>query len=597
MNDAAKIPSGPHDDEATAIDRGRASLSAWLDAQPTNFYSDDPWLQRVLARVGGERFVSVMGDRLHAFGATCATVLDEAASVNNRPWNLPRLDRFDAIGRRTEGIEHHPSYHVAGRAIYESGMMGEYAAPGGFLRSLAFFHLSSMCGEAGHNCPVACTAGIIKSLQTLGTQDLKDRYLPGLLSRSYDERLDGAQFLTEVQGGSDVGANATRATPSDDGTWRIWGEKWFCSNADADLILMTARFDTSIDGTRGLGLFLVPRQKVDGTTNDFVVRRLKDKIGTRSMPSGEMDFHGAHAYALGDVGDGFKNMMTNVINTSRIYNAVAVTGAARRAMFVARAYAHHREAFGGPIARFPLVQQTVAELVSETDGMLASTFELIDMADRHEAGVLTDEEQAYMRVAVNVQKLRTSISATTCTLRAIEVLGGNGAIESFSILPRLLRDMIVCENWEGTHNTLTAQVTRDMQRYKVHEGFLDELQRRWESLEAYEDAGLTPLRDRALHTIGRVTQELVRGLDTRDPGASLLMRPLMDHMGYLMYTTAVAQQAAHESSAGASDHARRALISSRSLWNRSLGSVYGTIDADTLGDLQTLSAMDHPVTR
>ncbi len=247
-------------------DAGRADLAAWQAAQPSNFYTADAFLARTLERLAGDGLDARMRAALDTFGATCAGPLDHAAAVNNRPWNLPRLERFDAIGRRDESIENHPSYHDAGRHIYESGIIAELGAPGGFLRGQALMYLSSHCGEAGHNCPVACTAGIVKSLQALGTPALRERFLPRLLSRSYDERLDGAQFLTEVQGGSDVGANATRAVHLDGDRWAIHGEKWFCSNANADLILMTARFDDARDGTSGLGLFLVPRFLDDGPT-------------------------------------------------------------------------------------------------------------------------------------------------------------------------------------------------------------------------------------------------------------------------------------------------------------------------------------------
>lgn len=525
------------------IDRGRTDLADWVAAQPDNFYRADVRFQRTLERLGGAVLLDRIGARLDTLGAECATTLDAASQVNNRPHNLPRLERYDGIGRRIEAIEHHPSYHDCGRVIYESGMMGEYAEPGGFMRSLAMFYLTSMCGEAGHNCPVACTAGIIKSLQSLGTDALQQKYLPGLYSDVYDERLDGAQFLTEVQGGSDVGQNATRAVKHDDGTWRIHGEKWFCSNADADLILMTARFDDDVDGTRGLGLFLVPRALEDGAPNDYVVRRLKDKLGTRSMPSGEIDFVGAQAWALGLVEDGFKNMMRFVINTSRVYNAIAVAGAARRAMFVARGYAQHRRAFGHRIADFSLVQETVAELVAESTAITVGTFDLIAMFDAWEAGELDDAGQAVLRMTNNINKMRTAKGATANTLRGIEVLGGNGAIESFSVIPRLHRDMIVCENWEGTHNTLTAQVLRDMHRYRFHEAWLADVRARFGALDA---PPLANLRAFALGRVDTLAGALDEVLAMPPQAASLRMRPLMDDMGRIWQLAALCRQAEHE---------------------------------------------------
>lgn len=527
----------------SAITRGRDHLAAWLDAQPRNFYLDDPFFRGLVHRHADGAWDASMEERLTAFGALCATELDAAAAISNCPWNLPRLERYDGIGRRNESIEVHPSYHDCGRIIYESGMMGEYARPGGFLRSLAFFHLSSMCGEAGHNCPVACTAGIIRSLQALGTDELKQRFLPGLYADVYRERLDGAQFLTEVQGGSDVGANGTRAHRDPDGTWRIVGEKWFCSNANADLILMTARYADDVDGTRGLGLFLVPRFLDTGEANGFRLRRLKDKLGTRSMPSAEIDFEGAFAWCLGEVEDGFKNMMTHVINTSRVYNAIAVGGAARRAAFVASTYARHRHAFGQPVADYPLAQELMAFVNAESAGILASSFDLVALSDRVDQRSATAEELGYFRFAVNVNKMRTSRSAVEITLTGIELLGGNGAIESFSPMPRLHRDMIVCENWEGTHNTLTAQVVRDMARFEVHRPWVATMQRRWSAIDT---GTLEPLRDHqlaGLETLRTQLEEIV----TLDPAlAPLRMRRLMDATGFAMYVLGLAEQARFE---------------------------------------------------
>lgn len=566
----------------TAIDTGRADLAAFVAAQPSNFYLADPLLGRVIGRVAPPHDRDALQATLQAFGGVAATELDLAAQVNNRPWNLPRLERYDGIGNRTEQIENHPTYHDAGRAIYESGMIAELGQPGGFVRGLSLFHLSSHCGEAGHNCPVACTAGIVKTLQAVGTDALRERFLPGLLSRSYATRLDGAQFLTEVQGGSDVGANATRAVPCDDGRWAIHGEKWFCSNANADLILMTARFDDARQGTPGLGLFLVPRNLDDGSANAFVVRRLKDKLGTRSMPSGEIDFNGALAWSLGPVTEGFKNMMRFVINTSRLYNAFATNGAARRAWHVARAYAAHRRAFGRPIGQFLTTGRLVADINAESAAAMVATFDLAERFDRAEQGQLSASEDAFMRVFVNANKLRTARSATECVLWGIEVLGGNGAIESFSVLPRLLRDMIVCENWEGTHNTLTAQALRDFRRLGVHTGFFENLAER-----------ITVL-DRPAGTVAAAVARAVPGMAARleallgldDDRASLGLRPLLEEMAWLAWATAMAEQIAAE---GGESRSPTTLLA-RYWWNRRLGSGWGSLDVDEVDAIRALSA-------
>jgi acyl-CoA dehydrogenase len=459
---------------------GRNNLRAWQELQPDNFFTSNRHLQRILKRIWDAPTYADHAKHLTHFGAVVAGSLDQAAIVNNERQNLPRLDRWSPIGERIESIAHHPSYDTCGQAIYQDGrVISVYESPASNVLAQTLFYLSSHAGEAGHNCPVACTAGVVKALQHAGASELKERWLDGLLETDYSKRLDGAQFLTEVQGGSDVGANCVRAEPDGEGMgtsrWRIYGEKWFCSNADADLILMTARTENGPDGTAGLGLFLVPRYLEDGSVNAFAIRRLKEKLGTRSMASAEIDFQGATGYAVGDVNRGFATVMECVINTSRLYNSVGCAGIARRASVVAAAYAETRQAFGQPIMRFPLVQEMMASLKSVEAMMLSGVLWLAKCVDRKEQFKITDDEAAFIRVATNISKMRTCQHSHRAVLTAIETLGGNGAIETFSVLPRLLRDNVVYENWEGTHNTLIAQSMRDFKKYQLHHGFFRHL--------------------------------------------------------------------------------------------------------------------------
>ena len=287
--------------DLSPIHEGRSDLADWLDAQPDNFYLADDGLERALQLLLSEADALPIIERLKSFGAEAARI-SPLVSENNLHRNLPRLDSHDGIGRRIDEVVHHPTYHEVGAAIYGSGVMeslGDANHPN--LYSLALFYLSQMNGEAGHNCPLACTAGIIKILQHVAPEKIRDQYLPGFLKTNYDERLHGAQFLTEVQGGSDVGANATTAFPTqEDGGYEIHGQKWFCSNIDADLTLMTARIEGGPEGTKGLGLFMIPLKNSDGSRNGHEVWRLKDKIGTRSIASGEITLKGAKAYLMGD---------------------------------------------------------------------------------------------------------------------------------------------------------------------------------------------------------------------------------------------------------------------------------------------------------
>jgi acyl-CoA dehydrogenase len=531
-----------------ARERGRADLHAWRAAQPKNFFTTNHQLERLLRHYLRDLGYAEYSAHMAQFGGVAATVLDEAAIVNNRVGNLPRLERWSDLGDRIEAVDNHPSYDICGRAIYESGtVIAAYTDKEPNLQAQVMFYLSSHTGEAGHNCPVACTAGLVKALRGAGSPELKERWLPGLLTSIYDRRLDGAQFLTEVQGGSDVGANAVEARPDGEamGTtrWRIHGEKWFCSNAEADLILMTARVQGSKAGTGGLGLFLVPRLLDDGSLNAYRLRRLKEKLGTRSMPSAEIDFDGALAYAVGPVESGFHTVMRYVINTSRLYNSVGCAGIARRAHLVAEGYARHRQAFGQPVVRFPLVCEMLAQTRAVSSALLAGCLELAVCVDREESGGLDAVEAAFLRVAINVVKMRSCQHSHRSVLTAIEMLGGNGAIETFSVLPRLLRDNVVYENWEGTHNTLLAQTVRDFARLRLHEGFLAGLRARLGAVPETLQASLGHAWA-ALEEASRAIDEL---LAEPDPGvAALLLRPHAEALADIFFVAMYAADVARE---------------------------------------------------
>ncbi len=445
--------------------QAREGFARWRAALAANFYTSDPHLQSLLRHHG----YGHAEERLRAFGATAAE-LDPLIRENNRDEHLPRLRRWDGQGNRIEHIDFHPNYHRIGEAAYASGMMSLYGEPGREFETLALVYLFAQNGEAGHACPMACTAGLIKILQ--GDEADHTAWLERLLDPDYRTHFHGAQFLTEVQGGSDVGANAVRAVRHDDGSWRIHGEKWFCSVADAHLYLVTARPEGQPEGTKGLRAFVVPRTLPDGTVNHFHLRRLKFKLGTRSMASAEIDFVGAVAHPVAD----FKRTVAVVLNTSRLYNAVVSAAMMERAWREAWHYAQNRVAFGQPILRFPGVARRLAGLRAEAYAGRSISFLLARMADADATGRASERDRGAWRMLVNLNKYWTSIVATSVIRDAIEVLGGNGAIEEFSVLPRLLRDSIVCEAWEGSHNVLCAQVLKDARKLGLHQHLFDFLQ-------------------------------------------------------------------------------------------------------------------------
>ncbi|MCE7891239.1 MAG: acyl-CoA dehydrogenase [Sorangiineae bacterium PRO1] len=534
----------------TEIERGREALLAWEAQKPANYFSWDQNLSRVLAlRLGRERLREEEA-RLSQAGEAVGTRLRHLAVETNHDPNLPRLERFDGLGVRHERVVFHPSYHEAGRLIWQTGVLSDYARPGNETLQMALLYLFAQVGEAGHLCPLACTAGIIKSIQQLGTEEQKKKYLPGLFERDYDKRIHASQFLTEVQGGSDVGLNAVVAR-AEDGGYRLYGEKWFCSVIDAQLFLMTARPEGAPAGTRGLGLFIVPRN-VDGQTNRFTVRRLKQKLGTRAMASGEADFEGAWAEPIGPLDRGFKNVVSIVLNTSRLYNAVCCSGAITGAYREAATYAQHRRAFGEAIASFPLVGQALAELRAEALASISGCLRIAAQADRMQVHGASDEEKLAWRVAVNVNKYWTAVRNTQSAQRAIEVLGGNGTIETFSPVVQLYRDAMVLESWEGTHNVLVQQVLKDSARYGAHLAFQKEL---GEALKQValpaEDRPLVARAEQGLAALGRGFDRLAAG-----EGDQRFGRVLVDQAAVLLQVVGMLE----ELSAEPSDAQKRAAI-------------------------------------
>lgn len=416
--------------------------------------------------------------QLNRFAQQVVEELEPVVVENNLDANLPKVEHYDAIGERQDRVVHHPSYVRAGDLIYGSGLMRYLLTPGQMQNTLSLFLLSAHAGEAGHNCPIACSAGVIRVLSNCSQLEQTECYLDKLTQPSFSQNYTGAQFLTEIQGGSDVGANATYAYQDNEGQWRVSGEKWFCSNANADLILLTARYDQNVRGTRGLGLFLLPSQLSDGKPNQFKLRRLKQKIGTRSMATAEIDFEAALAYPMGEIAQGINLVMENVLHLSRIFNAFSVLGMARRAYQIAYYYALNRSAFQHNIIDYPLVKETLAHIKAENIAMVASIFYMVHIQDELDANPQQDhakKQQLFLRTLANINKYFTAKRSVENIHHCLDILAGNGTIESFSSLPRLLRDCIVCENWEGTHFTLWMQTLRDINKFQVDELFLAHL--------------------------------------------------------------------------------------------------------------------------
>ncbi|CZH84421.1 TPA: acyl-CoA dehydrogenase family protein [Legionella pneumophila] len=470
--------------------------------------------------------------QLSQFSKAVAEELEPTVMENNLDANLPKIEQYNAIGQRDDRIIHHPAYVRSGDIIYGSNLMQYLLKPGQMKKTLSLFLLSSHAGEAGHNCPIACSAGVIRVLSHYSHLEKTSYYLDKLTRPSFSYNFTGAQFLTEIQGGSDVGANATRASLDEQNQWRISGEKWFCSNANADLILMTARFDEETPGTKGLGLFLVPSRLDDGSPNHYYLRRLKQKIGTRTMATAEIDFEGALAYPMGDVAEGIHLVMENVLHLSRIFNSFSVLGMSRRAYQIACYYAKNRRAFNHPIIEYPLVRESLAKIKSENLAMLASVFHMArcqDELDTIPDPQQTKSQQLLLRTLANINKYFTAKRSVDNIHHCLDLLAGNGTIENFSSLPRLLRDCIVCENWEGTHFTLWMQTLRDMHKFAIDELFIAHLR---QLLEQIQD--INPHKALFFEKINELDTTIKTMKSANHEEQSLHIKTIIEHMASLL---------------------------------------------------------------
>ena len=309
--------------------------------------------------------------------------------------------------------------------------------------------------EFGLCCPVSMTDSLTRTLRKFGDAALVARYLPALTSQDLDTLHQGAMFMTEQGAGSDIAATVVRAAPREDGTWALSGDKWFCSNPDAELAMVLARREEA-PGLRGVSLFLLPRTLPDGAPNHHRIVRLKGKLGTRSMASGEVSMNGAVAWLVGEPEAGFRQM-ADMVNNSRLSNGVRAAGLMRRATTEALFVAHRRFAFGRRLVELPLMQRQLAKMLVPTEqarSMVLQTAEALRRSDAGESGAY-----ALLRILTPLLKFRACRDARRVTGDAMEVRGGCGYIEEWSDA-RLLRDAHLGSIWEGTSNIVALDVLR-----------------------------------------------------------------------------------------------------------------------------------------
>lgn len=452
-----------------------------------NFFARDENLQDILKSSWDDPFHKWAEEKLMKFGAECAGDIDRRAAHTDRE-GRPQLMKYDKMGEDISEVWLNEGYKKTVQETYGEGIVGfvhkeipELGHRGDYLYSFAQGYLLSQA-EPGFYCPVTLTMATAFLIDHYASDELKRKYLPHVLATGDVELYEGATFLTERQGGSDVGANEVKAVKEGD-YHRIYGEKYFASNAGAcGIAMVLARQEGAAPGTKGLSLFLVPWRNDSGNMNGIRIRRLKDKLGVRAVPSAEVEFVGAEAYLVGEAERGFYYMM-EALNLSRVCNSVASIGIMRRALTEAVDYASGRNAFGHKLIEYPMVKDTLVRMTVKQEVETRTVFDLIQRFDRiarfpEEA---SDTEQVLNRLFIAIIKKETAEQAVEFTHEAIEMHGGNGYIEDF-VTPRLLRDAQVLTVWEGTANILGLEVVRLLNKYQAHELFVDHIVGRIESL-------------------------------------------------------------------------------------------------------------------
>ncbi len=445
-------------------------LAETTDFVPDNFganlYRADPGFDALLPLYLPAPLMAHLRPHLDRLGAMAGSRYDELAGVADR--NPPTLSHRTRTGRDLQRIEKHPAYVELERAAYSEYGLAALSHRGGVLGwpepmpAAAKYALTYLFVQAefGLCCPVSMTDSLTRTLRKFGDPALVARHLPALTSLDFDALKQGAMFMTEQGAGSDVGATATRAWQDAEGNWRLDGDKWFCSNPDAGLAMVLARPDGAQPGTRGLTLFLLPRFLEDGSPNRYRILRLKDKLGTRSMASGEIRLEGALAYPVGDLGRGFLQM-TDMINNSRLSNGVRAAGLMRRALTESLFIARNRQAFGARLIDLPLMQRQLAKMMVWAEQARSVVFQTADALRRADGG--DEEGRRLLRILTPLLKVRACRDARKVTGDAMEVRGGCGYIEEFGDA-RLVRDAHLGSIWEGTSNIVALDVIRSIRR-------------------------------------------------------------------------------------------------------------------------------------
>ena len=481
-------------------------------APPTlgNQYDSDSLLREYLERALPPELLKRFEGEYSELGALSGGELFQLslADLGNEPVHTV----WDAWGNRIDHVEVTEVWKRAQVLCAEHGLVAagydSELGPYGRVHQHVLNYLAQASLDT-YNCPLAMTDGAVRTLLDSGNQALIDHALPRLLSRDPATMWTSGQWMTEQIGGSDVGQSETVARRDGD-SWRLYGTKWFTSATTADMALTLARPEGSPPGGRGLAMFYLELRDEHGQLQNLRINRLKDKFGTRKLPTAELTLDGVEAIPVAGLENGVRNI-TPMLNITRTWNAVGAILGMRRAIALTRDYANKREAFGALLIDKPLHVDTMAEMMAETQGAFLLAFRVVELLGRIEAGEASTAERLVSRLLTPIGKLTTAKQGVTVASEALESFGGAGYVNDTG-LPKLLADAQVLPIWEGTTNVLSLDTLRALKDEGVWEAFADEIASR---LRAATDPRLQTPAKRTESAVQHAGQWLQATLEER----------------------------------------------------------------------------------
>ncbi|CAH2715632.1 hypothetical protein BACCIP111895_02816 [Neobacillus rhizosphaerae] len=436
-----------------------------------DWYKNEPFLQKAVKKFTGSQYEQIH-EKILSFSPIVSAKWNQLAERIARPEVRPYMLHFDAFNHRIDRIVRPMEVHQLEGEVFGEGLFSSKMAP---WESFVKRMLTHQIGEGGVTCPLTCTHGLIALLDQFPNDEIPELY--DILQHTKEgidgEFAIGAQFMSEIQGGSDLPANLLEAVPYEK-AFRLYGNKFFCSAAHADYSVVTAK----ISGTNKVSTFIVPAwlpgDKEKEKRNGYQINRIKWKLGTAELPTAEIQYNGALAYPIGPKDKGIAVAVGIVLTLSRLEIGIACSGFMLRAAREARLYSDFRTVFGKKVSEYPLAASKLKRIQNAAERTTAGAFKIYDLFLRLEKplnpGIKSEQplevrKQLFnLRELVLLQKICATNEGAEILREAISMFAGHGVMEEFSSLPRIFRDVVVNEQWEGPRNLLLTQIYRDLQR-------------------------------------------------------------------------------------------------------------------------------------